>query len=419
MNQTTRANGPATRPITREASVVIGAGYGDEGKGLTTDFLASRAATAEDPSTALAVRFNGGAQAGHTVHEGGRRHVFGHVGSGAFSGAETFLSRFFVCHPMVFPRELAELEALGVNPVVRVDPSAPVTVPYDVMINQALETARGNGRHGSCGIGFGETIEREENGFALHVADLRDALVLRERLERIRAVHLPARLAQFGLPALDKRLLADTIIDRFIEDSSEFLDRVHIEPIERAVQNRTVIFEGAQGLLLDMDYGAFPHVTRSNTGLRNVVELASDAGLTALDVHHITRAYVTRHGAGPLVHEQPGKPFDAIIDETNAPNAWQGNLRYGWLDLDVLADAVEWDFGTADGALIRDRGLVVTCLDQVPAWVPVVEDGRVTRVARDELVERAASRIGAGCVHGSFGPGREQVLSFGCRRAAA
>ena len=130
-----------------EVFAVIGSGYGDEGKGLVTDSLSA--------STTRVVRYNGGAQAGHTVCKAnGIRHVFHHVGAGTFSGATTHLSKFFVVNPILANQELAELAQLGYNPVITVDLYAPVTTPIDMMINQAVEQQRGNNRHGSCGIGF-------------------------------------------------------------------------------------------------------------------------------------------------------------------------------------------------------------------------------------------------------------------------
>src|SRR5262249_8795597 len=112
------------------AKVVIGAGYGDEGKGLMTDALAASFGPA-----ATVVRFNGGAQAGHTVTlASGRRHVFHHIGSGTLAGVRTFLSRFFVANPILFGPEIAALKSAGVTPRIMIDPDAPITTPYDMMI---------------------------------------------------------------------------------------------------------------------------------------------------------------------------------------------------------------------------------------------------------------------------------------------
>ncbi|GAF82360.1 unnamed protein product, partial [marine sediment metagenome] len=133
--------------------IVIGATFGDEGKGLITHHLASR-----HGRDSIVVRFNGGAQAGHTVvTKNSKRHVFRHVGSGTFAGAATFLSQFFISNPILFLEELKELKNLKLKPKVYIDPESPITTPYDMMINQMAEEFRGNQRHGSCGVGFAET----------------------------------------------------------------------------------------------------------------------------------------------------------------------------------------------------------------------------------------------------------------------
>src|SRR5215467_6229237 len=175
----------------RTATAVIGANFGDEGKGLAVHTVVAR------DLDAAVIRFNGGAQAGHTViAEHGRRHVFSHFGAGTLRGAATFLSRFFVVQPSIFARETAELAGIGVKPVVFVDPDAQVTTPFDVFINHWAEETRGGTRHGSVGVGFGETIERFERGYPLAVRDLGDDKHLMEILTRIREVWLPIRLAR-------------------------------------------------------------------------------------------------------------------------------------------------------------------------------------------------------------------------------
>ncbi|MDQ0470431.1 adenylosuccinate synthetase [Labrys wisconsinensis] len=391
-------------PITAE--VVIGAGYGDEGKGLLTDALAAPLG-----ADAAVIRFNGGAQAGHTVQApDGRRHVFHHVGSGALAGARSFLSRFFVANPILLREELAVLAGLGVRPLMAIDPAAPVTLPFDMMLNQMAERARGERRHGSCGLGFGETLERSRHE-ALRVvaADLARA-GLRERLEHVRRAWLPQRLAALGLEpaAEDAALLADErILERWLEDAAIFADAVPVMTID-AVPGR-IVFEGAQGLMLDQDRGAFPFVTRSNTGLRNVVALAREAGIDGLDVTYVTRAYVTRHGAGPLAHELSGAPWP---DATNLPNPWQGTLRYGTLDLDVLHRAVAADLGDAGGLAVTPR-LAVTCLDQVGPAVDFVEGGVRSSAAPEALARRLAARLGAASVLAGRGPTRADLAPVG------
>jgi adenylosuccinate synthase len=344
----------------RTAHAVIGANYGDEGKGLITDALA-----AEHGGRCLVVRHNGGAQAGHTVQTpDGRRHVFSHVGA----GASTYLSRFFVAHPMLLLREQERLLSLGLSPRVLLDRAAPVTTPWDMLINQIAETARGHARHGSCGVGFGETIARNLSPpHALVAGDLSDRARLRARLDVIRREHVPARLEALGIAPSDDdcRLLAsDMVFERFLVDVERFLEAVELADTAPLRAARAVIFEGAQGLLLDQDRGAFPHVTRSHTGIRNAVALAREAGLERLDVTYVTRAYATRHGDGPLANEVARLPFDRVRDDTNRPHPFQGSLRFGWLDLDRMRQAIAADLGDAAGLDVRHR-LAVTCLDQV------------------------------------------------------
>jgi adenylosuccinate synthase len=376
------------------ATVVIGANFGDEGKGLAVDTL-----VAQDPDAAV-IRFNGGAQAGHSiVAEDGRRHVFSHFGAGAFLGAPTFLSRFFVVQPSVFAGEAAELARIGVKPVVFVDPEAQVTTPFDVFINQWVEETRGGTRHGSVGIGFGETIERFELGCPLTVRDLGDDKYIMEILTRIRDVWLPIRLAKLGLQLTTERRNAaadPTVMRRYLGQIHILRHNASPAPIDAVLAHRNIVFEGAQGLLLDMDRGfKFPYVTRSNTGLKNVLALATDAGIEHLDVIYMTRTYLTRHGAGPLRNEVPKLAFADVVDTTNLPNPWQGTLRCAPLDLDFLRNTIADDLSDAAATDIEvDAGIGVTCVDQIRSGADVVKSGAKTTIPTARLAKEIAAAAG-------------------------
>lgn len=401
----------------RAAKVVIGAGYGDEGKGLVCDALA-----ASEGAEATVVRFNGGAQAGHTVTlDDGRRHVFHHVGSGAFAGAPTYLSRFFVANPILLAEELSELAALGVHPRIAIDPAAPVTTPYDMMINQIAEQARGKERHGSCGLGFGETVERSLHPQFAFTADMLgkpDGVLA--TLRRIRSDWLPTRLAALGIHSLseaDRELIgSDAIAERWLADVAAFLDAVAIGRAAAMLRRApSLIFEGAQGLMLDQHRGAFPHVTRSNTGLRNVLALAPELDIDRLDVTYVTRAYATRHGAGPLAHELPQAPHHQTAQETNIANPWQGRLRYGVLDLSILQHTIAGDLSDAAGAHITtSHNLAVTCLDQICAGASVMASGGKVQAAPEALATMAAHAVNAASLSISFGPTRTSVSQEKC-----
>lgn len=154
-----------------------------------------------------------------------------------------------------------------------------------------------------------------------------------------------------------------------------------------------VIFEGAQGLRLDEFGEDFPYVTRSRTGLTNVIEMLDATTWTrSPDVYYVTRPYLTRHGAGPLKNELPKAPYDAITDETNIPNMHQGSLRYAWLDLDVLASNIAKDLAQKDPRDVRAR-LALTCLDQVPTLFTVVANGEEREITADRMVAMLEERL--------------------------
>lgn len=400
------------------AKAVIGANYGDEGKGLMTDYHIAPAG-----KDGTVVRFNGGAQAGHTVTTpGGLRHVFSHFGCGTLAGAATYLSRHFVCHPSLFLKEAHALTAIVANagvalPPVFVDERAPVSTLYDILLNQVVERHRGAGRHGSCGMGFGETIERNlDPAFALSVGDLRQgSAYLLNRLAAIRAGYVPRRLAALGIPALDSQpaewLASDEALQRYVHAAMTFRRATQCARPDVLRDSAQVVFEGAQGLLLDQERGAFPYVTRSHTGIRNALEVAGEAGIGTLDITYVTRAYLTRHGAGPLAGELPGKPYAGIEDPTNVPNEFQGSLRFAHLDLDLLVQTIRADFADALACPVvrATLNLTVSCLDQVGPAVSYVEDGQLQSATPGALAAHLARRLDAGVLYTAWGPSRASV----------
>ena len=350
----------------RSATVVIDANYGDSGKGRTVDYLASRSS----PNT-LIVRCNGGAQAAHTVKAQGTRVVFSHFGSGTLLGMPTYLSRFFIVNPLLFIRELKKLPLISlknINPTVYVDPECIVTTPYDMMLNQLREKCRGDARHGSCGVGINETRVRSSlQEDPLVAKDLIHTRILVEKLKWIRddAIQkLGAFDNNFDTDDNRKLIRDDRIFDRFLEDCSGFANTVYFDRLINWPSD--IIFEGAQGLGLDMDHGIFPYVTPSNTGLKNVLPLAEELGVNHLNILYVTRPYLTRHGVGPLEWEQVEfTPPDA----TNVHNIHQGGLRYGWLDIDAMDKRIITDLSYylsySKDDLSYEHGLVLTCVDQI------------------------------------------------------
>lgn len=324
--------------------VVIGANFGDEGKGLVTDYLCHQGA-------GIVVRFNGGAQAGHTVvRPNGQRHVFHHYGSGSFEDVPTFLSQFFVVNPICFYREKAELAKMGLNPTVYGHPDCLITTFADMMINQYMEDQRGDKRHGSVGMGVNETIER--SGVAELKITLADIWNGAKSVER-KLVEICGNYATFrtGKPIEH----TEERIAIFMKECEMLANDIH--PLGIA-QCKDPVFEGAQGLLLDQNNKEFfPHLTRSNTGMQNVRVLCSQAGITDIDAYYVSRTYLTKHGAGLLPGEDAGLSYP---DDTNLEHAYQGTLRFAPLDLKSLRARCAKDFGS-DG-----YKLVLTHADQFP-----------------------------------------------------
>lgn len=328
-----------------KADVIIGAGYGDEGKGYFTDYVSSK------KEHSVVIRFNGGAQAGHTViTPEGKRHVFGHFTSNLMlSNASSYLSQYFQINPIVFLKELQQLNNLGIYPDIACHSQCYLATPFDMLINQWLESSRGEERHGSCGLGIGETIHRSEiENCPLYMSDTVEEDNLIHKLELVKKTFLK-RVKQLNLESmLDKFqfVLEKDFTDQFINDIHQMKTvlKMGVDNIENEFfNNKSIVFEGAQGLMLDQYMGDFPYVTRSNTGLKNIIEFSKDNDITKLNVIYATRAYKTRHGAGPLKWEMNDIPYPNIADPTNIPNEYQGTIRFAYLDLDVLNEAITKD----------------------------------------------------------------------------
>jgi len=408
--------------------VVVGANYGDEGKGLMTDYLVRTS------GAKLVARFNGGAQAGHTVTTAGQRHVFGHVGAGTFAGADTFLTSEFIVNPYLFAREWELLRDKGFQPNVLVQHTARVSTIYDMAINAAIEMARGNNRHGSCGLGINETVTRDiyaRDNFEpwkLSAEDVKTGSFKRlvKVMEKIHTEWVPLRLKQLGLEDLPEGFHTNT---GHILRNSDY--EAHADRLMSAMQQvelvydvtpssnpKPVVFEGAQGLALDEELGEFPHVTRSLTGLPQAIEGAADMGIKELQPVYVTRAYLTRHGAGPLSNEGVTFTEQKLEDKTNVHNQWQGSFRYAPLDLRQLRHYIRADlqrgYRRADvcGIELKDVVIAITCMDQVASTPLVVfdVDGRQRTIAAIELPDLVTKQLGLPVRYTSFGTTASDVV---------
>jgi adenylosuccinate synthase len=366
--------------------IVVDLGYGDAGKGTIVDWLCAQSARdAQDAPDArgrpvqAVVRFNGGAQAAHHVlGPGGQPHAFAQFGSGTFTpGTRTFLSRFMLVDLLALAAEAEHLTSLGVpDPfgLLAIDSDAPLTTPYHRAANRAREEARGTGRHGSCGMGIGETARYavdypQDAPLAGDIARPRTLIAKLTRLRDRLAEELPVAVPL--PPPGHLAAVYHTIARRLTLAGDGYLAGL--------LAQGPVVFEGAQGVLLDEWRGFHPYTTWSTTTFENAETLLRESGTAAVRLG-VTRTYQTRHGPGPF----PTEDLTLDIPEPhNADGRWQGSFRAGHLDAVALGYAAEVTGGVDAVAL--------THLDTARS-----HDGRL-RICRGYLIDgRSVSRIEPG-----------------------
>jgi len=354
-----------------QAILIADLGYGDAGKGSMVDYL-TRATGAH-----TVVRYNGGAQAAHNViAPDGRHHTFAQFGSGTFiPSTRTHLSKFMMLHPLAMLAEERHLQSLGIHDAfarVSIDRDALVTTPFQQSANRIKEIARGDGRHGSCGMGVGETMSDwlAHGDDVLLTGDLGDHTVTVRKLKLMQEIKL-SQLKPVLENALENELITrelesfhdEAIIDATADIYRHFARQVSIDEtgfLGRLMnQPGTTIFEGAQGVLLDEWYGFYPYNSWSTLTYKNADTLLSENGFTGeVTKLGLIRGYATRHGAGPFITED-GRLTVQLQDYHNGNNPWQRQFRVGYLDLVALRYALNVT-GKVDG-------LVVTNLDRMAA----------------------------------------------------
>ena len=338
---------------------VVDLGYGDAGKGTVVDALCATA-----PRRAV-LRFNGGAQAAHNViTASGRHHTFAQFGAGTLQGVPTHLTRFMVVDPLALS---AEASALG-NPyhLLTVDEDALLATPWHRAVNQVREQRRGDGRHGSCGMGVGQTMEYAlKHPSAPRVSDVRSPSRLHARLAQVRAT-LTEEYGPLPAPPLP------AVVDAFLAfgRAVSIVDSSHVTKLLR---EGPCVFEGAQGVLLDEWRGWHPYTTWSTTTFDNVAELCDD--FLRLGV---VRTYTTRHGAGPFVTEAPLN----LPEPHNGTGEWQGTFRVGHFDAVAHRYAIE-ACGGVDGLAITHLDVTDPALRMCSSYT--LEGARWNRIVPGEF----------------------------------
>lgn len=341
--------------MNHQIKVVIGANYGDEGKGLISRYFTKNFKEAGHNS--VTVFHNGSAQRGHTVdYEDGTRHVFHNFAAGTKDGGKTYYADTFLVHPMDFCREVREL---GFVPEVSCSPNCLVVTPFDILADHIIEdhiaVLKGVREYGSCGYGTWSATdrakERPDLAFTVYAICAQDYWKVMGMLKE----WVISRLKKFGVE-LDrvpnwKHFFEPNdpaymrMCNNFREDFMFFVRAVSFCGFDNIWhENKAIIFEGAQGLMLDKNLNS-DWTTTSNTGLRNPSILLSEYSDFDAEVCYVTRSYLTRHGDGPLSHEADKDSVgDISEDMTNQTNPFQGNLRYAPLNASRLEERIGTDF---------------------------------------------------------------------------
>jgi adenylosuccinate synthase len=418
--------------------VIVGAQWGDEGKGKITDLLAER-------SDAV-IRFQGGNNAGHTIVREGQTWKLHLMPSGIlYPGKTCVIGNGVVIDPRVLTDELDELRRRGVDTGgLRISANAHVIMPYHLMLDTAGEAKLGSMQIGTTRRGIGPCYADKAARLGIRVQDLLDEKILKKKIV---AALEPKRLSLRPF-AKDPKLDLQTMTEEYVTYGHRL--EQHIADTTRLVwelleAERTVIFEGAQGALLDIDHGTYPFVTSSNP-IAAAACIGSGVGPKDIDeIWGVTKAYATRVGSGPFPTEMEGEQGDMLRERGGEFGTTTGRARrVGWLDLVALRYAARLNSLTslavtkldvlsgleklyvctryrgAEGAEFDVFPYHQTVLHQasgeyeaLPGWEEDLGEARseedLPQTARDYL-SFISEFVGVPVVLVGVGPGREQVI---------
>ena len=329
--------------------VILGAQWGDEGKGKIVDLLT------ED--VGAVVRFQGGHNAGHTLVINGRKTVLHLIPSGILrEGALCLIGNGVVLSPAALQQEIAELEATGVDvrSRLKVSPATPLIMSYHIAVDQARERASGAKAIGTTGRGIGPAYEDKVARRGIRVADLMYPHELADKLRAVVDYHNFVLTGWLKADAVDYQKVLDEAL-AFGEYVRPMIDDVSTVLHDLRRGGKNILFEGAQGSLLDIDHGTYPFVTSSNTTVGGAY---AGSGVGARDIDYvlgICKAYATRVGGGPFPSELNDATGELLRRKGNEFGATTGRpRRCGWIDLVALKRAVQ---------ISGISGLAITKLD--------------------------------------------------------
>jgi len=356
-----------------KVDVLLGLQWGDEGKGKVVDVLT--------PRYDAVARFQGGPNAGHTLEFDGKKYVLRSIPSGIFqSGQINIIGNGVVLDPVLFREEAEALEASGVDlkKVLKLSRKAHLILPTHRLLDAAGEKAKGSAKIGTTGKGIGPTYTDKISRNGLRLGDVEDASCAREKYEAHRDIHL-RRLADMGCPA-DPVALSK--LEQAWLEAVDYLREFEIVDSEFVVNNllaegKKVLCEGAQGTMLDVDFGSYPFVTSSNTVCAGACTGLGIAPNKIGEVFGIFKAYCTRVGSGPFpteLFDETGRTIRNLGHEYGAVTGRE--RRCGWIDLVALRYAIMINGVTQ---LIMMKSDVLDGFDTIRACVAYKVNGVETR----------------------------------------
>ena len=346
--------------------VVIGAQWGDEGKGKITDLLSK--------SADVVVRYQGGVNAGHTVVVQGQTFKLHLIPSGIlYPDTECIIGCGTVIDPQVLLEELKQLEALHISTAnLLISQSAHVTMPYHRLIDQASEERRGTHKIGTTGRGIGPTYADKSERTGIRVQDLMNPDALREQLQWTINYKNVILEKLYNLPPLD----TEQVIDEYLGYAERLRPHVvdsSLKIYDAIQRRRNILFEGAQGTLLDLDHGTYPYVTSSNPVAGGAC-VGTGVGPTMIDrVIGVAKAYTTRVGEGPFPTELDGEVGELLCDRGAEFGTTTGRKRRcGWFDAVIGRYAVRIN---GMDCLAITKLDVLDALDEIKVCVAYEIDG--------------------------------------------
>lgn len=316
--------------------IVLGAQWGDEGKGKMTDYLAEEAD--------VVVRYQGGNNAGHTVEVGDRQYKLHLIPSGILHDEKlNVIGNGVVVDPIAFFSEINYLEEEGVKVTpdkLIVSDRAHVIMPYHKVLDRLKEKARGKNDIGTTGKGIGPCYTDKFERCGIRVCDLIDKEVFKEKLMENIEMKNKYIVNVLGGEALSFDEIYEEY-SKYGEKLKPFVKDTSVRVYNEIKEDKTVLFEGAQGMLLDIDYGTYPYVTSSNTtagGVANGVGIGPNMITNAVG---IAKAYTTRVGKGPFPTELENETGEWIREKGHEYGVTTGrSRRCGWLDIVILKTSV-------------------------------------------------------------------------------